>query len=178
MKSDEQPAQGDSMANKPMTDLRYSRPEDTDLRKRLTPLQYDVTQKGGTERPFQNKYWDNHEEGIYVDIVSGEPLFSSTDKFESGTGWPSFTRPLVSENIVEKTDRSFFMVRTEVRSKHADSHLGHLFDDGPPTTGLRYCINSAALRFISKDDLIKEGYNTFAALFKDTPSVTVKREQP
>jgi len=131
----------------------------------LTPLQYRVTQKNGTETPFDNAYWNNKQEGIYVDVVSGEPLFSSTDKFDSGTGWPSFTQPLVPENIVEKTDRSLFMTRIEVRSRQAGSHLGHVFNDGPPPTGLRYCINSAALRFIPKARLETEGYGRYLSLF-------------
>jgi methionine-R-sulfoxide reductase len=141
-------------------------PSDAELRRRLTPLQYKVTRKDGTEPAFSNAYWDNHEPGIYVDIISGAPLFSSTDKYDSGTGWPSFTRPLDPGQIVEKEDRSFFSVRTEVRGKLSDAHLGHVFDDGPPPTGLRYCMNSAALRFIPQADLVKEGYGEYAKLFK------------
>jgi methionine-R-sulfoxide reductase len=155
----------------------YSKPTPDEIKKRLTPEQYDVTQNEGTEPPFHNAYWDNHEAGIYVDVVSGEPLFSSLDKFDSGTGWPSFTKPLES-NVVDKSDNSLWMARTEIRSKHADSHLGHVFDDGPRDRGgLRYCINSASLRFIPVSKLAEEGYGQYAKLFAasgDAPHPTAK----
>lgn len=144
----------------------FVKPSREELKQRLTPMQFEVTQESGTESPYKNEYWDNKQPGIYVDVVSGEPLFSSLDKYDSETGWPSFTKPLEPGNIVEHKDRSFFMDRIEIRSKFADSHLGHVFMDGPPPTGLRYCMNSAALRFVPKDDLEKEGYGKYLALFK------------
>ena len=152
----------DSAAAKPEKDGAKS---ETELRARLTPLQYHVTRENGTEPPFKNEYWDNHRAGIYVDVISGEALFSSLDKFESGTGWPSFTKPIEPDRVVEKVDNSFG-VRTEIRSKSSDSHLGHVFDDGPPPTRLRYCMNSAALRFVAVEKLKEEGLGQYLPLFE------------
>ncbi|WP_269537477.1 peptide-methionine (R)-S-oxide reductase MsrB [Cerasicoccus fimbriatus] len=148
----------------------YQRPSDEELRERLTPIQFQVACNEGTEPAFRNAYWNNKKPGIYVDIISGKPLFSSTDKFDSGTGWPSFTQPINEEEIVEKVDKSHFMTRTEVRSKTGDAHLGHVFPDGPGPGGLRYCINSASLKFIPVEDLEKEGYGQYLALFEDKPA--------
>jgi len=160
MKQDMKMDQGMSMTRE------YAVPSDVELRNRLTPLQYRVTREEATEAAFKNAYWDNHEPGLYVDIISGVPLFSSIDKYDSGTGWPSFTQPIAPDAVYVKEDRSFFMVRNEVRSKLSDAHLGHVFDDGPKPTGLRYCMNSAALRFIPVKDLEKEGYSDYVSLFK------------
>ncbi len=152
--------------------MTFKKPGDQELRERLSPIQYQVTQHEGTEAPFRNEYWDNHKHGIYVDVVSGEPLFSSLDKYDSGTGWPSFTRPIEDGHVTTRTDSKLFMERTEVRSAEADSHLGHVFDDGPGPNGLRYCMNSASMRFIPVDRLEAEGYDRFLPLFEGTDGNT------
>jgi len=169
--SDESPAMISSMSDADTqiwqtTKDNFVKPSKKELKQRLTKLQYKVTQKDATERPFNNAYWDNKKEGIYVDVVSGEPLFSSTDKYKSGTGWPSFTRPIKSRVLTKKVDKNLFFTRTELRSRIADSHLGHVFEDGPRPIGLRYCINSASMRFVPKDDLTSRGYEEFVSLFE------------
>jgi methionine-R-sulfoxide reductase len=150
-----------------MEKKKHDKPDDNEIKKRLNPLQYQVTQQCSTEPPFNNEYWNNKQDGIYVDVVTGEPLFSSKDKFESGTGWPSFKKPLQPDNVIKKEDQSYGMTRIEVKSKNGNSHLGHIFPDGPAPTGLRYCINSASLRFIPKEKLEEEGYKEYVELFKD-----------
>ena len=165
-KKDEPATQSTPMTNPSPTSEKNPKADDADLRKKLTPEQYRVTQMCGTEPAFHNEYWDNHRPGIYVDVVSGEPLFTSLDKFDSGTGWPSFTKPIAKEHVAEKSDRAFGMERTEVRSSKSDAHLGHVFDDGPGPAGQRYCINSASLRFIPVEKLKEEGYGEYLALFE------------